>query len=667
MLMNSLSDFNKDKIFGYLKSEELIYKLNQESNIIGRDTDSTIVLNHPSISKKHARIDFDIQTNNGFLIDLNSTHGTFINNMKLNPNESIKLNSGDVISFGQSDEKYIYQQKNELLISNNNDFGFQIKDNKISLVNDNDYESASINHLNGMNFKLNSFNPNNLNDLDNKKDEEINYKNNNLFNSGKNNEINNVYEDDDIKEEINSQDNFKFGQNQMTEIIEETNPEIQSNTLQLSSNNNNFQPKINNNKSRTSNNISNINSNFNNNNQNNNNINNNQKNSLYNELYNKNKLLEIELKGKNNEIKNLTDIYNQLKDNYNKLNAKHNALMIYASDIQKKNDVLELEIQNKESKISENIQNKDESSINKILLEKDSLISHLEEENQLYKEQLDKIKQRLLGEGGPSNLENQNISNLIDKLNNELLSEIIKYKQIINKYLSYETTCSRKWNELLLSNDTLKEKVASLSNNWNDDIKKYNNILRTNDIRLQSALEKVSDKISGGFDIKKEEAAKYLVEQMNIVLGEKNHLLQTNSILTKKNTELEIENNKLKKEITELEIEKRNGDSKALLAKIDELKDIIKKKDIMYEPEKIINYQNIILELDIKNKQKDKLIREYKNKMDNFLKNNTFLNFDDREVVNSVSKVLNQKDQVIQSLKNKIIDNEINNEINNEF
>ena len=662
--MNSLSDMNKDKIFGYLKSEELIYKLNQESNIIGRDTDSTIVLNHPSISKKHARIDFDIQTNNGFLIDLNSTHGTFINNMKLNPNESIRLNSGDVISFGQSDEKYIYQQKNELLISNNNDFGFQIKDNKISLVNDNDYESASINHLNGMNFKLNSFNPNNSNDLDNKKEEEINYKNNNLFNSGNNNEINNVYEDDDIKEEINSQDNFKFGQNQMTEIIEETNPEIQSNTLQLSSNNNNFQPKINNNnKSRVNNNLSNINSN----NQNYNNINNSQKNSLYNELYNKNKLLEIELKGKNNEIKNLSDIYNTLKDNYNKLNAKHNALMIYASDIQKKNDVLELEIQNKESKISENIRNNDESNINKILLEKDSLISHLEEENQLYKEQLDKIKQRLLGEGGPNNLENQNISNLIDKLNNELLSEIIKYKQIINKYLSYETTCSRKWNELLLTNDTLKEKVASLSNNWNDDIKKYNNILRNNDIRLQSALEKVSDKISGGFDIKKEEAAKYLVEQMNIVLGEKNHLLQTNSILTKKNTELEIENNKLKKEITELEIEKRNGDNKALLAKIDELKDVIKKKEIMYEPEKIINYQNIILELDIKNKQKDKLIREYKNKMDNFLKNNTFLNFDDREVVNSVSKVLNQKDQVIQSLKNKIIDNEINNEINNEF
>ena len=385
---------------------------------------------------------------------------------------------------------------------------------------------------------------------------------------------------------------------------------------------------------------------------------------MYNEIYNKNNLLEIELNAKNNEIKNLSDLYNQLQDNYNKLNAKHNALMIYASDIQKKNDVLELEIQNKDILISENSKKNNETIL---LLEKESLINHLQEENQLYKEQLGKIKQRILGEGGPNNLENQNISNLIDKLNNEYLSDIIKYKKIINKYLSYETTCSKKWNELILANDTLKEKLQSLNYNWNEDIKKYNNILRSNDIRLQSALEKISEKISGGFDLKKEEAAKYLVEQMNICLGEKNHLLKENSILNKKNSELEIENNKLKKEITLLEIEKRNGDNKALLAKIDELKDVIKKKDIMYDPEKNINYQNIILELDLKNKQKDKLIKEYKNKMDNFLKNNTFLNFDDREVVNSVSKVLNQKDQVIQSLKNKIIDNDINYSLNNKI
>jgi len=395
----------------------------------------------------------------------------------------------------------------------------------------------------------------------------------------------------------------------------------------------------------------------------------NQNQSLYQEIYSKNNLLQIELKSKNNEIKNLTSLYNQLQDNYNKLNAKHNALMIYASDIQKKNDVLELEIQEKNILISdnkniskENKENDPNFNMNKILIEKEAMINHLQEENQLLKLNLEKIKQRLIGDGDKNNLENQNISNLIDKLNNEYLSEAIKYKQIINKYLSYETTCSKKWNELIMANDTLKEKVRSLNNNWNEDIKKYNNILRNNDVRLQSALEKISDKISGNFNIKKEEAAKYLVEQTRIIMGEKEHLIKENSILNKKNAELEIENIKLKEEITQMELDRKNGDNKALLAKIEELKDAIKKKDIMYDPEKIINYQNIILELDLKNKEKDKLIMNYKNKMDNFLKNNTFLNFDDREVVNSVSRVLNQKDQVIQSLKNKIIDNEIINE-----
>ena len=668
--MDSLSEQNQEKIFGYLKSDDLIYKLDKISNIIGRDTNCTIVLNHPSISKQHAKIEYDMKTNTPYLTDLNSTHGTYINEMKLNQNQSIKLNSGDILNFGQSDIKYIYfnyKQRNELgLMDDNNNIGFKIKDNKISLVNETEYENASMNHFNGMNLnannnKLNSINYNhlnnlNLNNIDNNEEDRVNLNGNkNGINDMNYNEEDNI---ENIDEELaNSQDNYinnnnyriNPNQNQMTKIIEESNPDMQSNTLLLSSNNfvGQKNPKTNiiQNKGQNP--------------------------SLYQEIYNKNNLLEIELKGKNNEIKTLTDLYNQLQDKYNKLNAKHNALMIYASDIQKKNDVLELEIQEKNIKISEsNINNDDNERIdpninmNRILIEKEAMINHLQEENQLYKSNLEKIKQRLIGDGDKNNLENQNISNLIEKLNNEYLSEAIKYKQIINKYLTYETTCSKKWNELILANDTLKEKVRSLSNNWNEDIKKYNNILRSNDVRLQSALEKISEKVGGNFNIKKEEAAKFLVEQTRILLGEKEHLIKENSILNKKNSELEVENNKLKEEITQMELDRKNGDNKALLAKIEELKDAIKKKDIMYDPEKIINYQNIILELDLKNKEKDKLIMNYKNKMDNFLKNNTFLNFDDREVVNSVSRVLNQKDQVIQSLKNKIMDKEINNEIN---
>ncbi len=300
MLMESLSELNQDQIFGYLKSDDLIYKLDQISNTIGRDTESTIVLNHPSISKKHAKIDYDAQTNTAFLFDLNSTHGTFINDMKLSPNQSIKLKSGDIISFGQSETKYIflpnYKLKDLLSSNNNNNFGYQIRDNKISLVNENEYESASINHFNGLNSKLNSFNPNNLVNIDNNKSIKNEGENkNNFLKNGINDNINNFNEDENIEEEINSQDNFKFGnnQNQMTQIIEESNPEMQSNTLMLSSNN--MPQKIQNNRSKNNININAINE---------------KGPSLYNEIYNKNNLLESELKGKNNEIKNLTELYN---------------------------------------------------------------------------------------------------------------------------------------------------------------------------------------------------------------------------------------------------------------------------------------------------------------------------------------------------------------------
>ena len=313
--MDSLSEQNQEKILGYLKPEDLIYKLDKVSNIIGRDTNCSIVLNHPSISKQHAKIEYDIQTLNPFLTDLNSTHGTFINNMRLNQNQSIKIKSGDVINFGQSDIKYIYlnyKPKNEIGLNNNN-FGYKIKDNKISLVNETEYENASMNHFNGMNLnaynKLNSLNLNNLdnnedddnikngiNDMNNKEEENIDeeYSNNNIKNYNNNNNNNNYNNNSNNNIKNSNNNNYKMNQNQnqMTQIIEESNPDMQSNTLLLSSNNfiNQKIPKMN---------MS------------------NQNPSLYQELYNKNNLLEIELKSKNNEIKNLTELYNLLQDNYN--------------------------------------------------------------------------------------------------------------------------------------------------------------------------------------------------------------------------------------------------------------------------------------------------------------------------------------------------------------
>ena len=132
-------------------------------------------------------------------------------------------------------------------------------------------------------------------------------------------------------------------------------------------------------------------------------------------------------------------------------------------------------------------------------------------------------------------------------------------------------------------------------------------------------------------------------------------------MLNKKITELSLENDQLKDEITVMESEKKNNDTRVLRLKIEELKDVIKQKDLAYDPEKIIDHQNIIIELDKRNKEKDNLIKEYQQKLEAYLKNNRgFINIDEKEFVNSVSKVLNQKDVVIEKLKIKIVDVQFN-------
>ena len=83
---------------------------------------------------------------------------------------------------------------------------------------------------------------------------------------------------------------------------------------------------------------------------------------------------------------------------------------------------------------------------------------------------------------------------------------------------------------------------------WQNDIDKYNSIIEVNDKRMSCALAQLP-KTFDKFNIKKEEAAKFLVEQMNIYIKEKANLLKENSELNKKATDLSFENEKLKDEI----------------------------------------------------------------------------------------------------------------------
>lgn len=98
---------------------DTIYLHERSVWLMGRDQNVTdLLLEHPSISKQHAVIQFRyITTTNEFgdkqsrvkpyLIDLESANGTKLNGKKLEASRYVELVDGDVIAFGDSEREYV--------------------------------------------------------------------------------------------------------------------------------------------------------------------------------------------------------------------------------------------------------------------------------------------------------------------------------------------------------------------------------------------------------------------------------------------------------------------------------------------------------------------------------------------------------------------------------
>jgi serine/threonine protein kinase len=71
------------------------YAIQGDSILVGRDRTCTIVLSHPAVSRRHARI--TLAGAQVVLEDLKSANGTYVNNTRV---ERAKLKLGDVVRFG---------------------------------------------------------------------------------------------------------------------------------------------------------------------------------------------------------------------------------------------------------------------------------------------------------------------------------------------------------------------------------------------------------------------------------------------------------------------------------------------------------------------------------------------------------------------------------------
>lgn len=91
-----------------------VYRVYRQSKyVFGRDKDQCdIRLHHSSCSNIHAVLQYLRSDSHGrhihpYLMDLDSSHGTYLNQRRLTPNRYYKLEENDIIRFGESSREYV--------------------------------------------------------------------------------------------------------------------------------------------------------------------------------------------------------------------------------------------------------------------------------------------------------------------------------------------------------------------------------------------------------------------------------------------------------------------------------------------------------------------------------------------------------------------------------
>ncbi|KAI9164392.1 Smad nuclear-interacting protein 1 [Blastocladiella emersonii ATCC 22665] len=109
-------------VFVVFKAKECLATLQlhaQSCYMFGRDRIvADVVVEHPSCSKQHAVLQFrqvTVKTDDGdrvqevkpYLLDINSTNGTFLNGERIDSARYYEVREKDIITFGQSTREYV--------------------------------------------------------------------------------------------------------------------------------------------------------------------------------------------------------------------------------------------------------------------------------------------------------------------------------------------------------------------------------------------------------------------------------------------------------------------------------------------------------------------------------------------------------------------------------
>ena len=297
--------------------------------------------------------------------------------------------------------------------------------------------------------------------------------------------------------------------------------------------------------------------------------------------------MQSQLLLKNNQLETINLNYNELRNEYNKLYAKYDALIHYSSDLQKKNDLLETEIKQHKKYIYslENTEN------GKLINDKEKIIKILQNENNFYSNELRKLKECF---------NKPDIKTQLELIISEYLLEMENYKK---------------------ANDIYKEQISYTDKKWNEDTMKFETIIRENDQRLNNALCQIP-MCYNDFNVDKENAAKFLVNEVNLYLNEKKGIMDEIKQYKKNIVELMNENDRLKDEICQISTKFQDFNVKGLIEKNKQLEDSLFEMKQINDVNKSLDYENTILALNKELSEYKKINDELNQKINMFVGEN---------------------------------------------
>lgn len=332
-----------------------------------------------------------------------------------------------------------------------------------------------------------------------------------------------------------------------------------------------------------------------------------------------------------------------LKDDNEKLRSKLKAIVLYSSELQRKNDKLETDF-NKHKVAFKELTGQDWAK--RVIILKDEInqlrSEHLHKENQI--QELKKRINLILNKDDSGAY----FQSLFESQTNDLLYA----KKVAAEYEKRESECNKRWNDLINENFGLKTQLQRQHET-------HQAVLAENDRRLAEANEHIAYSYP---DPEKRKAAEFLVSQIELLKEERRALLEDNDTLNMRVNDIMLENDSLRKACSYVEVGPGVGHIygteeqekvRQMYRHIEELEDLLTETKEKSGVNRILKLEAQISALNLEIARKGELNEELQKKLQDQEKKETFC-FDENEALTFFSTLIKQKDEKLRTYAQKL-------------